>query len=331
MFLSVLSFIACSDSRHKSENNTVENNDQEAVQDKTKPGLLTENQTKLQENLQKTDIQDASNRQILSLQAKDSLNHKLEIDSLVIKISIEKDKISISRKKILNFQEEVKFYKSQQNKLKTDDSMKDAVDRINQNLEAVQGHINNEEEKIKLVKTNISKLEKELENVKIIQSPTPAPEKITRKNIDTNLDQQSSGPIDKQALELELSNLKKLNKGVNARIIYYENMLDSLNSIVQEQEQLSPLIISEDKNTNENIDQDAANQLQDLANKTISEKKNLSTEQVNAAKERNSSDTTIQNNRGFAKFIGIFFLIMLLLIGSLYFLGKSFQGKKKNK
>ena len=86
-----------------------------------------------------------------------------------------------------------------------------------------------------------------------------------------------------------------------------------------------------DKETRENSDQNAANQLQNLANKTINKKKNLSAEQVKAAKERNSSDTSIHANRGFAKFISIFFLIILVLIGSLYFLGKSFQGKKKKK
>ena len=334
MFLSVLGVIACSDSRHKSENNTVVDNTQEAVQNKIKPGLLTEDQTKLQKSPQNTNLRDASKQQILSLRTKDSLNLKLEIDSIAKEIAIEKEKISISRKKILNFQEELKFYKSQQSKLNADDSMRDAVDRINQNLETVQGHIENEEEKIILAKANISKLEKEMKNLKIrpTQASTTSSEKIIREKMETKLDQKPSEPMNKQAFEKELNDLKKLDEKVNARILYFEHILDSLNSIDQEprQEQLRPMIISEDKKTHENIDEYAANQLQDLANKTINEKKKLSAEQVKAAKERNLSDTNIHANRGFAKFIGIFFLIILVLIGSLYFLGKSFQGKKKN-
>jgi len=332
LFFSFLGILACSNSRHKSENNFAESEARKTIQDKTESGSVAADSINLQKNIENTDFQETNKGQIISLRTKDSINLKLEVDSIAKEIAIEKEKILISRKKILNFQEEIKFYKSQQSKLNTDESMRDAVNRINQNVETVQGYIVNEEETIKLVKTNISKLEKDLENVKIVQSPRPTPEKIIRKKTDTKLDLQPSGPIDKQALEKELSDLKKLNEGVNARIFYYEHMLDSLRAIDQEpvQEQKRPIIVSEDKKTHKNIDQNAANQLQNLANKTISKKKNLSAEQVKTAKERNSSDTTIQNNRGFAKFVGIFFLIILILIGSLYFLGKSFPGKKKN-
>ncbi len=278
LFFSILGILACSDSRHKSENNTAAVNDQEAVQAKTEPGLFTENQTKLQRNLQNTDFQDTSNRQILSLPAKDSLSLKFKADSVVKKIRLE-------------------------------------------------------EEKINLGKTKISKLEKELENIMILQSQAPAPEKITIKKSDTKLDQQHSGLINKPALEKELNDLKELNKEVNARILYFEHILDSLSYIDQKsgQEQLKPVIISKEKKLHEDTDQQAANQLQELASKTINQKKNMSAEQVKTAKERNSSDTTIHRNRGFAKFVSIFFLIILVLIGSLYFLGKSFPSKKKNK
>lgn len=332
MFLSVLGIIACSDSNHKAENNAAVGKVQDDIQNKTEPALLTEDQTELKEKLQETGLKDTSSRQILSRPAKDSLIFKLEADTIRNEISIEEEKIAISRKKIINFQEEIKFYESQQSKLNADESMRDAVDRINQNVETVQGYIENEEENINLAKTNISKLEKKIENLKIStsQSSTTISKEI-REKTDIKLDQQSSGPIDKQALEKELNDLKKLNKGVNARILYYEHMLDSLNAIGQEpeNEQAVAVTVLEDKDTRENLDQNAANQLQDLADKTISKKKKLSAEQVKTAKERNSSDTNAQTSSSFAKFIGIFFLIILVLIGSLYFIGKSFQGKKK--
>ena len=334
MFLSVLGIIACSDSNHKAENNAAVGKVQDAIQNKTEPALLTEDQTELKEKLQETGLKDTSSRQIISHPAKDSLIFKLEADTIRKKISIEEKKIATSRKKILNFQEEIKFYESQQSKLNADESMRDAVDRINQNVETVQGYIENEEENINLAKTNISKLEKKIENLKISssQSSTTISKEIIEKT-DIKLDQQSTGPIDKQALEKELNDLKKLNKGVNARILYYEHMLDSLNAIGQEpeNEQTVAVIVLEDKETREKLDQNAANQLQDLADKTINKKKKLSAEQIKAAKERNSSGPNAQGSSGFAKFIGFFFLIILVLTGSLYFIGKSFQGKKKNK
>ena len=332
LILSFLGILACSNSNKKSENVITGSEAQKTVQDKTKSGSVVEDSLNLHESIINTDFENENKRQIISLRAKDSLNLKLKVDSIAKGIAIEEEKIALSRKKILNLQEELKFYKAQKSKLNADDSMRDAVNRLNQNLETVQGHIENEEENISLGKTSISKLEKKLEDIKILQSPAPASENITIKKADPKLDQQNSGLINKQALEKELSNLKKLDERINAQILYYEHMLDSLRTIDKEvkQEQLRPVIVLEDKKINENIDQDAANQLQDLANKTIKEKKNLSAEQVKAAKDRNSADTSIQANRGFAKFIGIFFLIIIVLIGSLYFLGKSFQGKKEN-
>lgn len=335
LFFSILGILACSDSRHKSENNTAAVNDQEAVQAKPEPGLLTEDQTKLQENPQNTNFQDASKEQALSPMAKDSIDLKLEADSIAKEIAIAEEKISISRKKILNYQEELKFYKSQLSKLNTDESMRNYIDRINQNVETVRGYIEIEEEKINLGKIKISKLEKEKKdlNIRHTQASTTISKKSTREKTDTKLDQQHSGPINKQALEKELNDLKELNKEVNARILYFEHILDSLNFLDQKsgQEQLKPVIISKEKKLPEDTDQQAANQLQELASKTINQKKNMSAEQVKTAKERNSSDTTINRNRGFAKFVSIFFLIILALTGSLYFLGKSFPGKKKIK
>ncbi len=333
LFLSVLGIIACSDSNHKAENNAVVGKAQEAIQNKTEPALLTEDQTELKEKLQETGLKDTSSRQIISHPAKDSLIFKFEADTIRKKISIEEEKIATSRKKILNFQEEIKFYESQQSKLNADESMRDAVDRINQNVETVQGYIENEEENINLAKTNISKLEKKIENLKIRNTQSTTISKEIIEKTDIKLDQQSTGPIDKQALEKELNDLKKLNKGVNARILYYEHMLDSLNAIGQEpeNEQAVAVIVLEDKETRKKMDQNAANQLQDLADKTINKKKKLSAEQIKAAKERNSSGPNAQGSSGFAKFIGFFFLIILILTGSLYFIGKSFQGKKKNK
>ena len=327
----ILCITACSDSNSKSEDNTAFINDLGTVQDQKELEIKTEGQAIQQESEQFTKPSETSSKQISPGHHTDSIGLEIISDSLKQKMAKEEEAIALSRKKIFNYQEELNFFRSQQSKLNTDDSMSDALERIDKNVETVQGHIEKEEEIISLAKANISQMDEDLENIKILQSPAPAPEKITIEKADTKLDQQHSGPINKQALEKELKDLKKLNQGVNARILYYEHMLDSLSTIDKEpeQEQLKPGIVLEDKQTHKNIDRDAANHLQDLANQTISEKKNLSTEQVKVAKGRNSSDTNIQANRGFAKFIGVFFFIILVLVGSLYFLGKSFQGKKK--
>jgi len=335
LVLLILNILACSNSNNKPENNIAVVNDQEAVQDQIEP-------VKQQEPNQLNNSHETSNKQIPPGKETDSISIKTKSDSLYGEIAINKEMIALSRKKIINYQDELNFFVSQQNKLIADQAMNEDLDRVNKNIETIQVYSDEEENKISLAKENIIRLERELKILRASKgqsSNTIIPD-IKGKNIDSELvrdEEMNPDPalatMDTLALEHELNNLLVLKSRLNKRILIIKTRLDSLRSphdLNADNEKLPSKKVPVEKKKYEDVDQHSASQLQDLASKTISQKKNLSAEQVTTAKEQNSSDTTIQSNRGFAKFIGIFFLIILVLISSLYLLGRSSSGKKQN-